>query len=118
VEKASRTSGGEAAIDPAAAAAMSREDHRQGSADAMAALLAEFDAYRDRPGADPYADLVGYRQGVLWPGDDELVDAAGEIQSVLVARAGNQAGPGRRPRLVSLIRFPTEAPSAPAIVPP
>jgi DNA-binding transcriptional ArsR family regulator len=102
-----------AAIDPAAGASMSREEHRQGFAAAMAALLAEFDAYLDRPGADPYTDLVGYRQGVLWLSDEELADAAGEIQSVLAARAGNQAGPGRRPRLLSLIQFPTEAPSAP-----
>ncbi|MGH8879259.1 MAG: helix-turn-helix domain-containing protein, partial [Stackebrandtia sp.] len=50
-----------ALIDTDAAASMSLDDHRHGFAAAMAALLAEFNAYLDRDGADPMADLVGYR---------------------------------------------------------
>jgi hypothetical protein len=33
----------------------------------MAALLAEFETYLSRDGADPVADLVGIRQHALWP---------------------------------------------------
>ncbi|WP_125807856.1 hypothetical protein [Actinoplanes sp. ATCC 53533] len=64
--------------------------------------------------ADPFADLVGYRQGVLWLSDEEVSAAAGEIQAILAARAGNRAAPGRRPRLLSLTQFPTEPPPAAA----
>jgi hypothetical protein len=39
--------------------------HRRGFAAAMAALIAEFNAYLDRDGADPAADSVSYRQGTL-----------------------------------------------------
>lgn len=74
----------------------------------MAALLAEFNAYLERPGADPYADQIGYRQGVFWLSEDELKDAYAEIRAVLAARASNEPGPGRRPRLVNLIQFPTD----------
>src|SRR3982750_204682 len=52
-------------IDAAAAAAMTWEDHRRGFAAAMAVLIAEFNAYLDRDGADPTSDGVSYRQGVL-----------------------------------------------------
>jgi len=89
---------------------MSLDDHRQGFAASVGALLAEFDAYLARPGADPFADLVGYRQGVLWLSDEEVADAAGEIQAVLAARAGNRAARGRRSRLLGLIQFAAEAP--------
>jgi DNA-binding transcriptional ArsR family regulator len=112
VERHYRLRRDRATIDPAAGAAMSLDDHRQGFAASMGALLAEFDAYLGRPGADPFADLVGYRQGVLWLSDEEVTEAAGEIQAVLAARAGNRAAPGRRPRLLSLIQFPTEPPPA------
>ena len=110
VERHYRLRRDRAAIDPAAGATMSLEEHRRGFAAAMAAVRAEFDAYLDRPGAEPFADLVGYRQGVVWLSDEELAEAAGELRAVLTTRAGNQAAPGRRPRLLSMIQFPTGEP--------
>lgn len=95
-------------IDPQAGASMSLEDHRHGFAAAMAALHAEFNAYLDRPGADPYADLVGYRQGVLWLSKDEMTELIGELRAALAAHANNRPAPGRSPRLMSLIQFPID----------
>ncbi|MEV0611846.1 helix-turn-helix domain-containing protein [Nonomuraea sp. NPDC050404] len=95
-------------IDPGTAKAMSLEDHRHGFAAAMAALLAEFNAYLDRPGADPAADRVGYRQGTLWLSSAEMEEVAGELVEVFRARAGNGPAPGRRPHVISAIFFPTE----------
>ncbi len=97
-------------IDPDAGASMSLDDHRHGFAAAMAALHAEFNAYLDRPGADPFADQISYRQGILWLSEDEITEMAGEVRAVFAARAGNEPAPGRRPRLMSLIEFPTEEP--------
>jgi hypothetical protein len=97
-------------IDPDAAASMSREDHRHGFAAAVAILLAEFNAYLDRDGADPPADLVGYRQGILWLSHDELAEMVSELRAAYVSRAGNQPAPDRRPHLVSAIFFPAEEP--------
>jgi DNA-binding transcriptional ArsR family regulator len=96
------------AIEAEAGASMSLDDHRHGFTAAMAALHAEFDAYLNRPGADPYADLVGYRQGVLWLSRDELIEMLGEVRAVVAARTGNQPAPGRSPRLMSLIQFPID----------
>ncbi|MDF5751226.1 helix-turn-helix domain-containing protein [Spongiactinospora sp. TRM90649] len=95
-------------IDLGTARAMSLQDHRHGFAAAMAALLAEFNAYLDRPGADPEADRVGYRQSTLWLGPEEMEEVAGELLEVLRARAGNGPAPGRRPYVISGIFFPTE----------
>ncbi|PPK67601.1 helix-turn-helix domain-containing protein [Actinokineospora auranticolor] len=94
-------------IDPAAGASMSLDEHRHGFAAAVAALLAEFNAYLDRPGADPFTDSVGYRQDTLWLNPDELADMIGELRRVFAARAGNAPTPGRGPHLMSAIFFPT-----------
>ncbi|MDU0294237.1 helix-turn-helix domain-containing protein [Saccharothrix longispora] len=100
-----------AVIEPEAGAAMSLDDHRHGFAAAMAALLAEFNAYLDRPGADPYADSISYRQGTLWLDPDELAEMIGELRQVFLKRAGNEPTSDRRPHLMSAIFFPTERPA-------
>ncbi|MEU3993873.1 helix-turn-helix domain-containing protein [Streptomyces platensis] len=97
-------------IGPEAGASMSLDDHRRGFAAAMAALLAEFNTYLDRSGADPFADSVGYRQGTLWLSPDELADMISELRHSFASRAGNGPAPGRNPHLVSSIFFPTEEP--------
>ncbi|WP_066939994.1 hypothetical protein [Microtetraspora fusca] len=84
-------------IDADAAASMSLDDHRRGFTAAMAAVHAEFSAYLDRDGADPTADLVGYRQGVLWLSHDELAEMMDDMREVLAARWGNKPAPGRTP---------------------
>ncbi|MGK4578920.1 helix-turn-helix domain-containing protein [Kitasatospora sp. HPMI-4] len=106
VERHYRLRRDRAAVGADAAEAMSLEDHRRGFTAAMAALLAEFNAYLDRDGADPTADSVGYRQGVLWLSPGELAELIGEVRAVLAARSGNRPEPGRSPHLMSAILFP------------
>ena len=96
------------AIDADAAASMSLGDHRRGFAAAMAVLLAEFSAYLDRDGADPLADSVGYRQGVLWLSPVERAEIIDTVRDALASRAMNEPAQGRRPHLLSMILFPTE----------
>ncbi|GAB2924556.1 hypothetical protein GCM10027280_09610 [Micromonospora polyrhachis] len=115
VERRYRLRRDQAVIGAEAGASMSLDDHRHGFTAAMAALHTEFNAYLDRPGANPFADLVGYRQGILWLSDDETAELIGELQAVLAARTGNQPASGRRPRLMSLIQFPTEPPPQSAV---
>jgi DNA-binding transcriptional ArsR family regulator len=110
VERHYRLRRDRAAITPSAGATMSIDDHRQAFAAAMAALLAEFDAYLSRPQAAPATDLIGYRQGILWLSPAELAETIQEIQSVLAARSANGPAPDRHPRLLSTIQFPTEEP--------
>ncbi|MFI9592861.1 helix-turn-helix domain-containing protein [Nonomuraea sp. NPDC052265] len=95
------------AIDAGAAAAMSPDDHRRGFAAAMAVLIAEFDAYLRREGADPVADSVSYRQGTLWLSPDELAAMLTDLLAVLGDRLGNTPAPGRAPYLLSAILFPS-----------
>ncbi|GII94042.1 helix-turn-helix domain-containing protein [Sinosporangium siamense] len=111
VERHYRLSRDGMAVDADAAKSMSLEDHRHGFAAAMAALLAEFNAYLDRDGADPFADGVGYRQGLIWLNPNEHAEMIGELRQILAPRAANGPAPGRRPHLVSAIFFPTEEPS-------
>lgn len=110
VERHYRLRRDRAVVEPEAGASMSIDDHRRGFAAAMAALLAEFNAYLDRPGADPFPDSVGYQQGILWLSEAETAQVLGDLRAVLMARAGNRAAPGRHPRLMSLVQFPTEEP--------
>ena|GEM_PF-225423 len=110
VERHYRLRKDRAAIDAGAGASMSLDDHRRGFAAAMTALLAEFNAYLDRDGADPYADYVGYRQGTLWLSQDELVQMIGALRDVLAARAGNEPASGRTAYLLSMILFPAGEP--------
>ncbi|MFI8454666.1 helix-turn-helix domain-containing protein [Kitasatospora sp. NPDC085464] len=94
------------AVDGATAAAMSTEDHRRGFAAAMAVLLAEFNAYLDRDGADPAAQGVSYRQGTFWLSPEELAELGGELFAVLAPRLANRPAPERDPYLISPIVFP------------
>ncbi|GAA4528926.1 helix-turn-helix domain-containing protein [Amycolatopsis samaneae] len=101
-----------AQIDLDLAKAMSLEDHRQAFTGALAVLLAEFGNYLDRDGADPATDLVGYRQGTLWLTDEEHTELVDELVALFRAKAANTPAPGRRPRMVSAIFFPTGQPEA------
>ncbi|MDC7341229.1 helix-turn-helix domain-containing protein [Streptomyces lydicus] len=97
-------------VDVDAAASMSLDDHRRGFAAAMAVLIAEFNAYLDRDGADPVADAVSYRQGTLWLNPDELNEMNHKLLTVLGPLLANQPEPGRAPYLLSRIFFPAEQP--------
>jgi len=109
VERRYRLHQARAVIDRDAAASMSLDEHRHGFAAAMAALVAEFNAYLDREHADPTADLVGYRQIPLWLTQDEVVKLIGELRAIIVSRMNNQPAPDRRLHLLSPILFPIEA---------
>src|SRR5215472_16081191 len=98
-------------IEARAAASMTLEDHRQGFAAAVAALLGEFDAYLDRPGSDPMADLVSYRQRPLWLSQEELSDLIRDLSGAVMPRWDNEPAPGRRPYLLSTVLFPMEEPA-------
>jgi DNA-binding transcriptional ArsR family regulator len=110
VERRYRLRSDRPTIDRNAAAAMSPDDHRRGFAVAMAVLIAEFNAYLDRDGADPTADSVSYRQGTMWLSPDDLAGMINDMVAVLRARASTEPGPGRAPYLLSTILFPAAQP--------
>ncbi|RSD09168.1 helix-turn-helix domain-containing protein [Amycolatopsis eburnea] len=89
------------------AAEMGPDEHRRGFAVAAAVLIAEFNAYLDRDGADPVADGVSYRQGVLWLSPGERAELARRMVAVLRDFATDGPGPGRVPYLLSPILFPS-----------
>ena len=108
VERRYRLRRERAVIDRDAAASMSLDDHRHGFAAAMAALLAEFNAYLDREDADPTADSVGYRQIPLWLNQNELAELISEVRSAVVSRMDNEPAQDRSLYLLSPILFPIE----------
>jgi hypothetical protein len=111
VERRYRLRQDRAVIDADTMESLSLDDHRRGFAAAMAALLAEFNAYVDRDHADPAADLVGYRQHALWLSRDELLEMISELRSAIVPRLANRPTPDRAQYLLSPILFPIEEPS-------
>jgi DNA-binding transcriptional ArsR family regulator len=110
VERRYRLNRARAVISPDMAASMSLDDHRHGFAAAMAALLADFNAYLDREHADPTADLVSYRQFPLWLDQQELADLIGGLRRAIAAKINNKPTPGRNLHLLSTILFPIEEP--------
>lgn len=110
VERSYRLRQDRPVIGADAARVMSLDDHRRGFATAMAVLIAEFNAYLDREGADPVADAVSYRQGTLWLSPDELAEMTSEMLGVLRDRTAHQPTPDRAPYLLSPVLFPTGQP--------
>jgi DNA-binding transcriptional ArsR family regulator len=113
VERRYRLRRQRAVVDAETAASASLVDHRRVFAVAMAILLAEFNAYLDRDGVDPAADLVGYRQHTLWLSEQERARLISELREVIVRHIGNEPEPGRTRHLLSPILFPTEPATGP-----
>lgn len=111
VERHYRLRQDRASIDQAAIASLTAEDHRNGFATAVAALVTEFNAYLDRDGADPVADLVGYRQHAVWLSRDELHTLIAGMRAAIVPTLTNEPAPDRTQYLLSPILFPIEDPA-------
>jgi DNA-binding transcriptional ArsR family regulator len=111
VERHYRLRGDRASIDAETFGAMSLDDHRRAFALAVATLAAEFNAYLDHDGADPAADLVGYRQHGIWLNSDELHAMIRDLRDAIAPRLAHPPAPGRTRYLLSPILFPTEEPA-------
>lgn len=111
IERRYRLSATRPAIDADAAASMTLDDHRRGFAASMAVLIAEFNAYLDRPDANPVADSVSYRQGTIWLTPDELRGLLTTLATTLTPHLANAPSPDRIPYLLSPILFPADHPN-------
>ncbi len=114
VERTYRLFPARVAMDRQTVAAMTIDDHQRGFAAAVAALLAEFDLYLGRDGANPLADSVSYRQFSLWLSDDEKAALIHDFSRTLRELMQNGPAPERRRHMVSTILFPTDDPTGPA----
>jgi DNA-binding transcriptional ArsR family regulator len=112
VERHYRLRRDRAVISADRAAAASIEEHRRAFAAAMAALLAEYQAYLDDPDADPAADLVGYRQHALWLSPAERDALITGMRAAILPHLDNTPSPERTQHLLSPILFPVEKPPA------
>ena len=108
VERSYRLEHARAILTDAEVAAMSIDDHRRGFAAAVTSLLAEFEVYLDRDGADPLADGVSYRQYVLWLSQAEKAELIEEVFAAIRARSDAGPASGRERHLLSTILFPAD----------
>lgn len=108
VERTYRLRPDRAVIDADMMQSLTPDDYRRSFGVAMAALLAEFNAYIDRDQADPVADAVGYRQHALWLTRDELAEMISEMRRAIVPHLSNPAAPQRTQYVLSPILFPIE----------
>lgn len=113
VERTYRLHRARTTMDLETVAAMTTEDHQRGFAAAIAALLAEFDVYLEREGADPLVDSVSYRQFSLWLSDQEKAAFVRDLTLTLRALMQNRPTPKRRRHMLSTILFPTDATTGP-----
>ena len=113
VERSYRVRAGQAVVDPAARAAMTREDHQRAFTTFAASLMSDFNRYLGHDNADPVADGVVYRQAAVWLTDEEFTAMVEEIETAVVTRVSNPEGDGRTRRIVSLVVVPDKPASAP-----
>ena len=97
VERRYRLRQDRASVSPETFKSASREDHRRAFAAAMAALLAEFNAYLDHDDADPPADQVGYQQRGVWLTRDELLGMITGLRHAIAPPAGQPGHTGSDP---------------------
>ncbi|NUO59568.1 MAG: hypothetical protein HOV71_27065 [Hamadaea sp.] len=95
-------------MDRETATPVAPHEHRQTFADAMAALIAEFTAYLDRPDADPAKDMVGYRQHTIWLTPAELDGLVEDLRRAILPRLAMEPTAERARYLLSPILFPVE----------
>ena len=92
------------------AAGMTADEHREAFTTFAAALMADFDRYLTRAGAEGAPDLagdrVGYRQAAVWVTDAEFDEMSAELAAVIRARMANRADGARRRRLITIVHLP------------
>ena len=108
VERSYRVRKEEAVVDPAARAAMTRDDHRRAYTTFAASLMGDFDRYLAHADADPVADGVVYRQAAVWLTEEEFAAMVEEIENAVVSRMGHDRAADRVRRVVSLVVVPDE----------
>jgi len=106
-ERSYRVRKEEAVVDPAARAAMSREEHLRAFTTFAASLMGDFDRYLAHEDADPVSDGVVYRQAAVWLTEEEFDVMIEEIERAVVSRMGNTRD-GRIRRIISLVAVPDE----------
>jgi DNA-binding transcriptional ArsR family regulator len=118
VERTYRLHSARAAMDLDTIAAMTAEDHQRLFTAAVGALLAEFNAYLERDGANPLADSVSYRQFSLWLSEEEKAQLVRNLTATLMALMKNGPTAERRQHMLSTILFPTDDPQRTGAAPP
>jgi DNA-binding transcriptional ArsR family regulator len=113
VERSYRVRPEMAVVDPAARAAMTREDHQRAFTTFVASLLTDFDRYLKHDNVDPVADGVVYRQAAVWLTDDEFAAMIEEIEHAVVSRIAYAPEGERTRRIVSLVVVPDKAATKP-----
>jgi DNA-binding transcriptional ArsR family regulator len=106
-ERSYRVRKEEAVVDPAARAAMSRDEHLRAFTTFAASLMGDFDRYLAHEDADPAADGVVYRQAAVWLTEEEFAVMIEEIERAVVSRMDNTRD-GRIRRVISLVAVPDE----------
>ncbi len=96
------------------AARMTGEEHAQTFMTFVAGLLSDLDRYLGRGDVDLGRDLVGYRQVALHLTEEETQALLAELRAALLARMGNEPGPGRVRRVLTTILMPVPGEGGPA----
>ncbi|CCH32850.1 helix-turn-helix domain-containing protein [Actinosynnema sp. NPDC047251] len=109
VERTYRLHRSRTVIDDAAAAAMTKEDHRHGFAAGIASIVGEFEVYIGQDDTDPTTDMASYRQVSLWLDDTEKEAFYEDLIAAVRAHLDNGPSPGRKRHLMAMIMFPTKS---------
>lgn len=90
------------------AASLSPDEHRQAFGQFVAGLLADFERYLGRDGADPVADHVNYSQAALHLDDAQLLKLGEEMGALLKPYLTARPGAAQRRLLLSTVLIPDD----------
>ncbi|MEV4346273.1 hypothetical protein AB0J83_17525 [Actinoplanes sp. NPDC049596] len=109
VERSYRVSREQGRVDPAARAAITRDDHRRAFTTFAASLMGDFDRCLTHDDVDPHRDGVVYRQAAVWLTAEEFAEMVAEIEHAVVSRV---ATPTTAAGSAAAVQFSPSPPSS------
>lgn len=99
-----------ASLGPDDIAELSPQDHLDAMTAFLAGVLQAATDYLTGPGARPATDGYGYRQVAVWADDEEIVEVAARLRTLLQDAQERGPAPGRRRRVLTTVLLPDPSP--------
>ena len=72
----------------------------------VAGLISDFGRYMGSGSADPVRDGAAFHVGAMWLTDEEFMDLARDLTTVISERLANAPATGRRRRMIYTVSLP------------
>jgi DNA-binding transcriptional ArsR family regulator len=95
-----------ARIAPSEVRAMTLDEQEHAFMAYVAGLISDFGRYMGSGSADPVRDGAAFHVGAMWLTDEEFMDLARDLTTVISERLANAPATGRRRRMIYTVSLP------------